>query len=260
MELRNPGSLKLAQAGNPESFLMGVRRALMNWNTRSTFMRGLAYAARFASGELTAKDPQWEVFRELAAKRTQVSTHTQIYQVVLATVTMVREELGLDVYIDHGSFDGWRVAKKAWQMGVPAILGPRVISVNMFTEYRPGMWIINDNDGRIYGMAERFQSEGHELLGFNTDSPVVPEHELPLQAAMAVRYGFDNSHVEHVRGVTIVPATVAHIADRVGSLEPGKDADFIVCDGDPTDPRTTISITFVEGERVYDDATEVRRW
>jgi imidazolonepropionase-like amidohydrolase len=260
MELRNPGSLKLAQAGNPEGFLMGVGRAFMNWNTRNTFVRGLAYAALFARGEITAKDPQWEVFRELAAKRTQVSTHTQIYQVVLATVTMVREELGLDVYIDHGSFDGWRVAKKAWELGIPAILGPRVISVNMNVEYRPGMFIVNDNDGRIYGMAERFQSEGHRMLGFNTDSPVVPQDELPLQAAMAVRYGFDNSNVEHVRGVTIVPATVAGIAHRVGSLEPGKDADFIVCDGDPTDPRTTISITFVEGERVYDDATERRRW
>jgi imidazolonepropionase-like amidohydrolase len=264
MELRNPGSLKLAQAGNPEGFLMGIGRAFMNWNTRRTFQTGLAYArqheAALAAGvEAPVKNPQWEVFRELAAKRTQVSTHTQIYQVVLATVTMVAEELGLDVYIDHGSFDGWRVAKQAWAAGVPAILGPRAVSVSLNVEYRPNMWIVNDNDGRIYGMAERYQSEGHGLIGFNTDSPVIPQEELPLQAAMAVRYGFDNSNVEHVRGLTIVPATAAGIADRVGSLERGKDADFLVTDGDPADPRTTIHLTYVEGERVY-DAQEERRW
>jgi imidazolonepropionase-like amidohydrolase len=260
MELRNPGSLKLAQAGNPEGFLMGVGRAFMNWNTRNTFVRGLAYAALFARGEVTAKDPQWEVFRDLLAKRAQVSTHTQIYQVVLATVTMVRGELGLDVFIDHGSFDGWRVAKLAWELGVPAILGPRAVSVSLNIEYRPGMFIVNDNDGRIYGMAERYQDAGHRMIGFNTDSPVIAQEELPLQAAMAARYGFETDNVEHVRGLTIVPAVTAGIADRVGSLEPGKDADFIVCDGDPADPRTTISITFVEGERVYDNGTERRRW
>jgi imidazolonepropionase-like amidohydrolase len=132
------------------------------------------------------------------------------------------------------------------------------VSINV--EYRPNMFICNDNDGRIYGMAERYQAAGHRMIGFNTDSPVIPQEELPLQAAMAARYGFDTAHVEHVRGLTIVPAVTAGIGDRVGSLEPGKDADFIVCNGDPADPRTTISITFVEGERVYDDATEVRRW
>lgn len=260
MELRNPGSLKLAQAGNPESFLMGVGRAFMNWNTRDTFLRGLAYAALADRGELEAKDPQWEVFRDLAAKRTQVSTHTQIYQVVLATLQMVRAELGLDVYIDHGSFDGWRLAELAWKLGVPAILGPRAVSVSLNVEYRPGMFIVNDNDGRIYGMAERYQAAGHGLIGFNTDSPVIPQEELPLQAAMAARYGFRTAQVDHVRGLTIVPAVTAGIADRVGSLEPGKDADFIVCDGDPADPRTTISMTFLEGECVYDGASERRRW
>ena len=260
MELRNPGSLKLAQAGNPESFLMGVGRAFMNWNTRETFVRGLAYAALFEAGLLAVKDPQWEVFRELASKRTQISTHTQIYQVVLSTLTMVRRDLGLDVYIDHGSFDGWRLAGLAQELGVPAILGPRAVSVSLNIEYRPGMFIVNDNDGRIYGMAERYQTLGHKQIGFNTDSPVIPQEELPLQAAMAARYGFDTRNVDQVRGLTIVPAVTAGLAHRLGSLEPGKDADFIVTDGDPADPRTTVTITFQEGERVYDASQEPRRW
>ena len=264
-EVRNPGSLKLAQSGNPESWTVGVGRAFMNWNTGNTFRRGLAYAQTWedheqGQGPQPAKDPQFEVFRDLRKSRTQVSTHTQIYQVVLRTITMVRERFGLDVYIDHGSFDGWRAAGKAQAAGVPAILGPRQISAFMWVEYRPNVWIENDTDGRILGMAAQYQKLGHESVGFNTDSPVIPLESLPLQAAMAVRYGFETPNADQIRGLTIVPAQAAGIADRVGSLEPGKDADLIVVDGDPADPRTTVSMTFIEGERVYDIAREARRY
>jgi hypothetical protein len=264
-ELRNPGSLKLAQSGNPESWTLGVGKSFMNWNTANTFRRGLAYARAWGEFEQGAgpqpeKDPQWEIFRDLEQKRVQVSTHTQIYQVVLRTITMVKEQFGLDVYIDHGSFDGWRAATKAWEAGVPAILGPRQISTFMWVEYRRNMWVENDTDGAILGIAAQYQKLGHRMIGFNTDSPVIPQESLPLQAAMAVRYGFDTSNAEHVRGLTIVPAMAAGIAHRVGSLEPGKDADLIVVDGDPADPRTTVSMTFIDGERVYDNAREARRW
>lgn len=264
MEIRNPGSLKLAQAGNPEGWTVGVGRSFMNWNTRNTFRRGVAYARRMADAENggppAERDIEFDVFRELLARQTQVSTHTQIYQVVLMTITMIREELGLDVYIDHGSFDGWRAAKRAAEKGVPAILGPRQVSFHIAREYRPGMFIGVDTDGSIQGMAAKYQEAGHELVGFNTDSPVVPLEELSLQAAMAVRYGFDSSKAQHVRGLTIIPAVAAGIDDRVGSLEAGKDADLIVTDGDPADPRTTISMTFIEGERVYDAERDERRW
>lgn len=265
MEIRNPGSLKLAQSGNPEGWTIGIGRSFMNWNTANTFRRGLAYAQGWENyekgvGPKPQKDPQWEVFRDLKAKRTQVSTHTQIYQVVLRTITLVSEEFGLDAYIDHGSFDGWRAAGIAWEAGVPAILGPRQVSAFMWLEYRPDMWIENDTDGAILGMAAQYQKLGHRQIGFNTDSPVIPQESLPLQAAMAVRYGFNTENAQHVRGLTIIPALTAGIAHRVGSLEAGKDADLIIVDGDPADPRTTVSITFVEGERVYDNTRDARRW
>ena len=70
MEIRNPGSLKLAQAGNPESYLSGVGRSFMNWNTRNTIERGSAYAKRWEAfsngdGPRPKVDPMWEVFRDL---------------------------------------------------------------------------------------------------------------------------------------------------------------------------------------------------
>jgi imidazolonepropionase-like amidohydrolase len=66
--------------------------------------------------------------------------------------------------------------------------------------------------------------------------------------------------MQAVRGLTIVPATVAGIDHRIGSLEPGKDADLVVLSGDPADPRTSVEQVYLEGERVYDTAQNRRRW
>ena len=256
--IRNPGSLKLAQAGNPErSAPWYPRRSFMNYNTRSTFRRGVAYARRWEAfeqgkGPQPEKDLQFEIFRYLYQGDAQVSTHTQIYQVVLMTVTMVAGEFNLPVFIDHGTFDGYRVAPMAQEAGVNAILGPRAIQAP-----RPPFV---DTDGKIIGVASGYQSRGHTMVGFNTDAPVIPQEELPLQAAMGVRYGFDNSQMDAVRGLTIVPAMTIGIIEMTGSLEAGKSADFIVTTGDPIDPRSAVHLVVQRGEVVYDTSKERRRW
>ena len=258
MLIRNPGSLKLAQAGNPERWAIGVNRSMMNWNTRNTFRRGLAYAKQWkdyedGKGPKPERNIQWDVFRDLLEKKTQVSTHTQVYQVVEMTLTMVRQELGLDVYIDHGEFAGMRAAKQAQDLGVPAIVGPLELDGTIW-QLSPG------SDGKFIGIAAGYQQAGHKMIGFNTDSPIVPEEELPVQATVSTHYGFDNSQMDAVRGLTIVPAMTAGIDKRVGSLAPGKDADILVVTGDPIDPRNSVDAVFIEGRRVYDSSREPRRW
>lgn len=268
MELRSPGALKLAQAGNPEDWAIGVARTFMNWNTRETFRRGLAYAKRWEAfergeGEEPRKDIQLEVFRDLYEKKTQVATHTQFHQVVLMTVNMVRREFGLDVYIDHGTFGGYKAAGEAQAAGVPAILGPRLI----INHRGGGSWEDIDTDGAILGIPAMYQANGHELIGFNTDcvdngasGMTPPQHELSLQAAMAVRYGLDSSELEHLRGLTIVPAIACGLDERIGSLEVGKDADVLVVTGDPADPRSSVERVYTDGIVVYDPEVEGRRW
>ncbi len=259
--IRNPGSMKLAQAGNPEGWTVGVGRSFMNWDTRWMFQRGLLYARRWEDFEKNGgKKPQFnfdlEIFRWLASKKTQISTHTQIYQVVLTTLTMVKKELGLDVYIDHGEMAGYKLAKFATDLGVNAIIGPREIEV-------PTRGFINftgSNPEAILGIAAEYQKRGMKRIGFNTDSPVIPAEELFLQATTATRYGFDDSNLDTVRGLTIIPAITAGIADRVGSLEPGKEADLLILTGDPIDPRTAVDAVLIEGHRVYDTATMKRRF
>ena len=259
--VRNPGSLKVAQWGNPEGWTIGVGKSFENYSLRRMFQRGMGYAKRWeafeaGSGPRPERDPQWELFRDLAAKRTQVSTHTQVYQVVMTTISMIKVEFGVDVYIDHGSLGGWRAGALAKEHGVPAILGPREVD---FPVEGLARWV-GVAPERVQGSAAGYQSLGHEMIGFNTDAPVIPQEELFLQAGTSVRYGFDNSKLQAVRGLTIIPAKTAGIDHLVGSLEVGKQADVLVISGDPADPRSGVDAVFIEGRQVYDAVEGLRRF
>lgn len=90
---------------------------------------------------------------------------------------------------------------------------------------------------------------GRDGIGINTDSPVVPEEELPLQCAMAVRLGLPDD--VGMLALTMNPARFIGIEDRVGSLEVGKDADLAFWSGDPLDPRNHVEATVVNGSIAY---------
>jgi len=255
MVVRDPGSIKVAQADNPKRWGFRMNRIFLNWTIREIFGRGAVYAQAWdefeaGTGPKPERNIQLDIFRDLFAHRTQISAHTQVHQVILASMDIMKAKYGLDLYIDHGTFDGYKAAAIAEELGVAAVIGPR--SVNFQNKGR-GI----DTNGAVIGVAAEYQRRGHSRIGFNTDAPVVPQEELALQAAMGVRYGFDDSEQGAVRGVTIVPAGIAGIDHRVGSLEVGKDADVLVITGHPSDPRTSVERVYVNGERVY-DATEGR--
>ena len=255
--VRDPGSIKIAQGDNPTRWGYGMGRLLMNYHLRSVIRQGLRYAREwqaFEEGqtERPERDIRLDIFRDLAARRTQVSTHTQYYQLVMMSILMLADEFDLDVYIDHGSFDSYLTTPLAVEHKVNAILGPREVMWPRPPRYPTG--------GQVHGTAWGFEQAGHPRIGFNTDAPVVPQEELPLQAAMGVRYGMSNDAMQAVRGVTIIPAVTAGLADRLGSLEAGKDADLVVVSGDPTDPRTAVEAVFIEGRLVYDTHVDRRRW
>lgn len=256
--VRDPGSLKVAQADNPKRWGYRMQRSMLNWQIRNTMARGVVYAKRWEAfergeGPEPRIDLQFEIFRALRKGEAQISTHTQVAQVVLASIQIMVVEHGLPMFIDHGSFDAWKIADVAERLGVPAILGPRNTNSRVL-----GRGI--DADGRIDGIAGRYQEKGHSTIGFNTDAPVIPQEELSLQAGMAVRHGFVDRDLATVRGLTIVPAETAGIDGRVGSIHPGKDADLVVLTGHPADPRTAVESVWLEGELVYDAERDGRLW
>jgi imidazolonepropionase-like amidohydrolase len=83
-----------------------------------------------------------------------------------------------------------------------------------------------------------------------TDHHVIPIQYLPLCAGVAVKEGMDE--LEALRAISIYAAEVTGIDDRVGSLEPGKDADIAVFDGNPLEIRTNVLATIINGEVVHE--------
>ena len=260
--LREPGSLKVAQGDNPTRWGYGMGRGMMSWVIRDTYDRGTAYANEWLAYEASdgegappERNVQFDVFRALVAGEAQISTHTQIPHLVYSTLRQTKQERDLPVYLDHSTVGGWRYGWLARELGVPAICGPR--SVDQISRGQIN-WARSVDEG-VRGVAAGYQAQGHDLVGFNTDAPVIPAESLHLQAAMGVRYGFDDSEAAAVRGLTIVPAIAAGIEDKVGSLEAGKHADVVVITGHPADPRSVVERCYIEGRLVYDNGDEEAR-
>jgi imidazolonepropionase-like amidohydrolase len=250
--VRYPGALKIAQLGNPERRGdVGSGRMGMNFLIRAMLDRGRAYAKsweEFEAGRSTAKpalDPRMEDFRALFAKRCPVIVHTAHVQGVQASMRILHDEMGLDVIITHGDFLGFKGAEPLAERSMKVNIGPRVY------------WY-DPETGRLHGQAAEWWRRGTRDLSLCTDAPVVPQEELVTEVAMAVRYGLPQEHA--LAAVTIVPARQIGVADRLGSIEAGKDADFSCFPGDPFDLRNGAVRVWVDGRVAYDPAKEGRRF
>jgi imidazolonepropionase-like amidohydrolase len=223
----------------------------MNHVIREQLREGRGYVRDwddYAAGKRKTK-PQLnlrlEYFKPLFHREIPVVVHTQGYQVVMATMRILVDEMNLKAVIDHGEFDSFKLTNEFVKRGMPTIIGPR------------GFWVDPDS-GRLLGMVNEYRKRGQTALGVNTDSPVVPQEELFFQATMATRYGWTEE--EALRGLTIEPAKALMIDKRVGSLEVGKDADIAIGTGIILDPRHYVTQTLIDGRIIYDVRKERRRF
>lgn len=248
--LKAPGVLKIAQAGNPERSTgeLGSGRMGMNYVIRQELKEGQLYHRQWEAYERgTAPKPKFnlrlEYFRPLFRREIPVAVHTQQYQVVMSTIRMLHDEFNLKILIDHGTFDAYNLGEELAKRDIPVMVGPR------------GFWL-EPNTGQLLGITQQYDQRGVAVLGVNTDAPVIPQEELAFQATMAVRYGWTEERA--IRGVTIEPAKALMIEDRVGSLEPGKDADIVIATGSIIDPRNYVTQVFISGKSVYDTKVDKR--
>ncbi|GAB4156520.1 MAG: amidohydrolase [Planctomycetota bacterium] len=253
--IRFPGSLKIAQAGNPERYSGDLGTGMMGMaeGIRLTLLDGKRYDEQYeaykrGNGPKPPFDPTLELLRGLFRHEYPVSVHTQIYQVVLETLRELRLELGLWTVIVHGTFDGYRLSQDMLEAGLPVACGPRQYHFDRATGALQGLasdWF----RGGMHGWRTEVRGLGVDGIAINTDAPVVAQEQLPLQAAMAVRLGLP--HEVALRGLTINPARFIGIDHRTGSLEVGKDADLGIWSGDPLDPRSHVNLLVVNGHICY---------
>lgn len=82
-----------------------------------------------------------------------------------------------------------------------------------------------------------------------TDHPVIPIEHLNMAAAYCVKVGMD--HYDALKALTINPAEILGVADRIGSIAVGKDADMVLWSGDPLDVQQEVIWSMIDGEIVY---------
>lgn len=253
MVVRFPGAMKVAQAGNPErrSGEIGRGRMGMNWNLREALRAGKVYHDAWTaweqgrSKEKPAIVPRLELMRGLFRHDFPVLVHTQWMPVYQSSVRLLHDEFGLWVVLSHTEFDSFHADPLVVARNMPVNVGPRGYHVDYDT-------------GEIVGLMETHREEGVRRLSINTDSPVVPQEELPFQGSVAVRYGAPWDLA--LRALTLEPAEAIGLGSSAGSIEPGKDADLVFWTGDPLDPREHVLLVVGRGTVVLDQRNGERRW
>lgn len=230
------GGLKIAQDSNPQgragNFAFGNNRASMSWALADVCDRALG---AIREGRF---DPALEDLKKVLGRELPVLIHTAGSEGVVNTARMWKLEYDTRCVVSHGSFDGWKAARALAEWGVAVNHGPRTVD------------FFSSRNGRVNGSSAEYVAAGVPIFSLNTDSGVIPEEEFFLQGSMSARYGADPYLM--LRAVTINPARIFGIDDRVGSLEVGKDADVVVYSGDPLDPRSRVERVWIDGDVQYE--------
>jgi imidazolonepropionase-like amidohydrolase len=154
----------------------------------------------------------------------------------MVTAIRLADEFGYKLVINHGT-EGHLIADVLAEHQVPVILGP-LFTTRAKVELR-------NRSMRSAGIMARAGVK----LAITTDHPVVPINFLVYQAALAVKDGLDPESA--LRALTVNPAAILGLDDRIGALKPGLDADVVIWSGDPLDVMNRAMRVFVRGREVY---------
>ncbi len=235
------GGLKLANGTNPlrQPPFPGTR-AKSAAMVRAMFIRAREYqdrveAAREDPERMPARDLALETLVEVLEGKRIVHNHTHRHDDVLTAIRLA-DEFGYRMVLHHVT-DAWKVADEIAASGYPASIiyidspGGKMETIHLLPKTAP----ILEQAGADFG--------------FHTDDPITDSRLLLRSPAFGMREGLSRQMA--LESVTIANARQMDIADRVGSLEPGKDADFIILSGDPFSVYTRVEQTWIEGVNVW---------
>ncbi len=248
MVLRQPSGLKSALGENPKrvygdkkqtpSTRLGTAAVI-----RGAFVDAANYLARIEAEERKPEADRKHIDRDLKLEalgrvlRREIPWRQHCHRADdIATALRIAEEFGYDLVIDHGT-EAHLLADIIAARNIPVIIGP------LFTS-RSKVELRNRslaNPGRL--------DQAGVTIAITTDHPVVPINFLVHQASLAVKEGLDPETA--LRALTINPARIIGVDDRIGSIEPGKDADLAIWSGDPLDVLSRVRRAFINGVQVY---------
>lgn len=242
MVVKNPVAMKCAFGENPKrcykdktsSCRMDIASKL-----RETLNRARDYMERKElAGEDVSKcpayDPKLEALIPVLKKEIPLKAHAHRADDIF-TAIRVAKECDVDLTLEHVT-DGSLIVEELAAENYPVAVGP---SFGHATKLE----LIN----KSFETPGLLAKAGCQV-SIITDSPVIPQQYLALCAGLAVQSGMDE--FDALKAITINPAKHIGVADRVGSLEVGKDADIVIADGSPLVSTTKIRKVLIDGKIV----------
>jgi imidazolonepropionase-like amidohydrolase len=245
MVIKSPCSVKSALGENPKR-VYGEKKQLPSTRQgvaaviRDALTKAQDYQARRAAaaekGDPFERDNTYEVLAKVLDGELPWCQHTHRADDI-ATAVRLADEFGYRLIVNHAT-EGFLLADLLAERDIPCIVGP-MFTTRSKVELRERTMT---NPGLL--------AAAGVLVALTTDHPVVPINFLVHQATLAVKEGMTRE--DALRSITVNPARMMGLADRVGSLRAGLDGDIVVWDGDPLDVMSRAMHVFVAGVPVYE--------
>ena len=241
MIVKFPAALKVAFGENPKttygdqnvypSTRMGIAAML-----RNTLHQAVQYKKDKESGNITAENFEMEPWIPVLNKEIPLKAHAHRADDIL-TVIRIAREFDVDITIDHGT-ESHLIVDEIKKSGFPVIAGTDLTSRSKLE--------VQYMDFKTSGILQK----AGILFSITTDHPVALIQYLPLCAGLAVKHGLPME--EGLKALTIYPARICRVDDKVGSLKKGKDADIAIFSGNPMEIFNKTLYTIIDGEIIYD--------
>ena len=239
MIIKNPIAMKCALGENPKRCYRdkgNCARMSTASVIRNMLFKAREYLAKKeAAGDDVFKKPAFdfkcEAMIPVLKKEIPLKIHAHQANDILTAIRLAKE-FDVMLTIEHVT-EGHLIAERLENCPYPLAVGPTLTHATKF-ELQNKSWV---TPGIL-------AAKGCHV-SIITDSPVIPQEYLPLCAGLAVKAGMDP--FEALKAITINPAEHIGVAERVGSIEVGKDADLVIADGDPMVSDAAIKTVFING-------------
>lgn len=242
MIVKFPIAMKCAFGENPKRCYQkqGISSRMTNAaKIREALNKAKVYKAKIeAAGDDASKLPAYDQKSEalIPVLNHEIPLKAHAHQANdIFTAIRIAKEFGVGLTLEHVT-EGHMIIDELAKENLPLAVGPTFGHASKF-ELQNKTW---ETPGIL--------AKAGCHVSIITDAPVTPLHYLPLCAGLAIKAGMDE--YDALRAVTINPAEHIGIADRVGSLEEGKDADVVIVDGCPFDVTGVIKHVLINGEEV----------
>ena len=236
MTIQNPIAMKAAFGENPKRCYQGKSidtRMQISALLRETLEKTKEYIQKKESGKDVAYDQKLEAMIPVVKRELPLKCHAHRADDIL-TVIRIAKEYDIEVTLDHAT-DARCIVEQIKESGFPCICGP---SFGHKTKFE-----LKSKSFKTPGVLNK----AGILVSITTDSPVIPEQYLSLSAALAAKEGMDE--LEAIKAITINPAKILKLDDRIGSIKEGKDADFIICTKNILDTTNEIKAVYIDGKK-----------